>query len=69
MTWTRFSARTGSPSSLRCGLPHVAWMRLLLSGLPELETERILLMAARVGQHVFAVHVLANCGSRCVFSA
>ena len=33
----------------------------------ELETERILLAAARVGQHVFALHVLANCGSRCVF--
>jgi len=32
-----------------------------------LETERILLAAARVGQHVFAVHVLANCGSQCVF--
>ena len=33
----------------------------------ERETERILLAAARVGQHVFAVHVLRNCGSRCVF--
>ena len=33
----------------------------------ELETERILLAAVRVGQHVFALHVLANCGSRCVF--
>jgi putative restriction endonuclease len=33
----------------------------------ELETERILLAAARVGQHMFALHVLANCGSRCVF--
>lgn len=33
----------------------------------ELETERILLAAARVGQHVFASTVLANCGSRCVF--
>ena len=32
-----------------------------------LETERILLAAARVGQHVFARQVLANCGSRCVF--
>jgi len=37
------------------------------SELSELETERVLLAAARVGQHVFAVHVLANCGSRCVF--
>jgi hypothetical protein len=32
-----------------------------------LETERILLAAARVGQQVFAQQVLANCGSRCVF--
>jgi putative restriction endonuclease len=32
-----------------------------------LDTERILLAAARVGQHVFAQQVLANCGSRCVF--
>ena len=37
------------------------------SGWPEPETERILLAAARVGQHVFAQQVLANCGSRCVF--
>ena len=36
-------------------------------GRPEQETERILMAAARVGQHVFASHVLANCGSRCVF--
>lgn len=33
----------------------------------ELETERILLAAARVGQHVFASQVLTNCGRRCVF--
>lgn len=33
----------------------------------ERETERILLAAARVGQHVFARSVLANCGDRCVF--
>lgn len=33
----------------------------------ELETERILLAAARVGQHVFAGQVLKNCGSQCVF--
>jgi putative restriction endonuclease len=32
-----------------------------------LETERILLAAARVGQHVFAQNVLTNCGSQCVF--
>jgi putative restriction endonuclease len=37
------------------------------SGWSERETERILLAAARVGQHVFATHVLANCGSQCVF--
>jgi len=35
-------------------------------GAAERETERILLAAARVGQHVFARNVLANCGSRCV---
>jgi putative restriction endonuclease len=35
--------------------------------LPELDTERIILAAARVGQHVFAVIVLNNCGRRCVF--
>ncbi len=33
----------------------------------ELETERILLAAARVGRHVFAGQVLANCGGQCVF--
>lgn len=33
----------------------------------ERDTERILLGAARVGQHVFALHVLRNCGGRCVF--
>jgi len=31
------------------------------------ETERVLLAAARVGQHVFAQNVLVNCGHRCVF--
>jgi putative restriction endonuclease len=31
------------------------------------ETERVLMAAARVGQHVFAANVLANCGNRCVF--
>jgi putative restriction endonuclease len=31
------------------------------------ETERILMAAARVGQHVFAANVLVNCGNRCVF--
>jgi putative restriction endonuclease len=33
----------------------------------ERETERIMLAAARVGQHVFAGAVLANCGNQCVF--
>ena len=37
------------------------------AGLPDPETERILLAAARVGQHVFAQNVLTNCGSQCVF--
>lgn len=31
------------------------------------DTERILLAAVRVGQHVFARQVLANCGNQCVF--
>jgi putative restriction endonuclease len=31
------------------------------------QTERILLAAARVGQHLFALNVLSNCGQRCVF--
>lgn len=35
--------------------------------LPSLETEQILLAAVRVGQHVFARRVLANCGGQCVF--
>lgn len=35
--------------------------------LTERETERVLVAAARVGQHVFATHVLHNCGHRCVF--
>lgn len=37
------------------------------SSLTVQETERILLAAARVGQHLFARGVLANCGSQCVF--
>jgi hypothetical protein len=36
-------------------------------GWSELETEWILLAAARVGQHVFDRQMLANCGSWCVF--
>jgi len=34
---------------------------------PEQDTERMILAAARVGQHVFALNVLTNCGRRCVF--
>jgi putative restriction endonuclease len=37
------------------------------SGLSERDTERILLAAARVGQHLFARAVLDNCGGQCVF--
>jgi putative restriction endonuclease len=37
------------------------------TGLTERETERILLAAARVGQHLFARSVLDNCGGQCVF--
>jgi putative restriction endonuclease len=37
------------------------------AGLTERQTERVLVAAARVGQHVFAAHVLRNCGHRCVF--
>jgi putative restriction endonuclease len=33
----------------------------------EQQIERILLAAARVGQHLFAQNVLSNCGQRCVF--
>jgi hypothetical protein len=34
---------------------------------PDRDTERIILAAARVGQHAFALNVLTNCGRRCVF--
>jgi putative restriction endonuclease len=37
------------------------------SGFTEPETERILLGAVRVGQHLFAQSVLHNCGGKCVF--
>jgi putative restriction endonuclease len=33
----------------------------------EQQTECIRLAVARVGQHLFALNVLANCGGRCVF--
>jgi putative restriction endonuclease len=43
-----------------------------LAGIPDddrsdPETERIMVAAARVGQHVFAQNVLSNCGRSCVF--
>jgi putative restriction endonuclease len=34
---------------------------------PAQDTERIILAAARVGQHVFALNMLNNCGRWCVF--
>lgn len=34
---------------------------------PEAVTERLLVAAARVGQHRFAAGVLSNCGQQCVF--
>src|ERR1035437_5966209 len=33
----------------------------------EKQTEQIILAAARVGQNVFALNLLSNCGERCVF--
>ena len=36
-------------------------------GWQERDTEQIVLGAVRVGQHVFARNVLANCANRCVF--
>jgi putative restriction endonuclease len=54
-------------SALEAELREQIARRLAASGRTDPETERILLAAARVGQHVFAQQVLANCGSRCVF--
>jgi putative restriction endonuclease len=54
-------------SVLEAGLRHQISQQHGTSVWSDLETERILLAAARVGQHVFARQVLANCGSRCVF--
>jgi putative restriction endonuclease len=36
-------------------------------GAAEQVTERLLVAAARIGQHRFAKEVLGNCGHRCVF--
>lgn len=54
-------------STLEAELREQIARRAATSPWSDLETERILLAAARVGQHVFAQHVLANCGGRCVF--
>ena len=54
-------------SALEAELREQIARRPAASGRADPETERILLAAARVGQHVFAQQVLANCGSRCVF--
>lgn len=55
------------PSVLEASLSAQLASRAPGGGLPEKDTERILMAAARVGQHVFTLHVLRNCGSRCVF--
>jgi NAD(P)-dependent dehydrogenase (short-subunit alcohol dehydrogenase family) len=54
-------------STLEAELREQIARRATTSPWSDLETERILLASARVGQHVFAQHVLANCGGRCVF--
>jgi putative restriction endonuclease len=54
-------------STLEAELREQIARRAATSPWSDLETERILLASARVGQHVFAQHVLANCGGRCVF--
>jgi putative restriction endonuclease len=47
---------------------HDAFTRMTDAGeWKEEETEQIVLGAVRVGQHVFARNVLANCTNRCVF--
>lgn len=54
-------------SVLEAGLRDQLQRSVAESDLPERDTERILLAAARVGQHVFAASVLSNCGGQCVF--
>ena len=54
-------------SVLEAGLRDRIARKIAGSSWSERETERILLAATRVGQHVFAANVLANCASRCVF--
>jgi putative restriction endonuclease len=54
-------------STLEAELREQIARRAATSPWSDLETERILLASVRVGQHVFAQHVLANCGGRCVF--
>jgi putative restriction endonuclease len=54
-------------SVLEAGLRDQLARSLATSDWPERDTERILLAAARVGQHIFASAVLRNCGGQCVF--
>ena len=64
-----FSARTSS-DPLPWRMPFRIRSRRrppMVSGPRAKQTERILLAAARVGQHVSALNVLSNCGQRCVF--
>jgi putative restriction endonuclease len=55
------------PSALEAALQEQIAGQAAGEGLSERDTERILLGAVRVGQHVFAQSVLANCGHQCVF--
>jgi putative restriction endonuclease len=55
------------PSALEADLRDKIARHVAGDGLSERDTERILLGAVRVGQHVFAQSVLANCGHQCVF--
>jgi putative restriction endonuclease len=54
-------------STLEAELREQIARRAATSPWSDLDTERILLASVRVGQHVFAQHVLANCGGQCVF--
>ena len=56
-----------SPSTLENAFKEQITKAAATTTWTEQETERILLAAARVGQHLFAQNVLANCGRRCVF--
>jgi putative restriction endonuclease len=56
-----------SPSTLENAFKDQIAKAAATTAWTEQETGRILLAAARVGHHLFAQNVLANCGSRCVF--